>query len=48
MFMDPGFLAMTGIRRPLGQLIGSVFDERFRAELQRCGINRAAINYEFL
>jgi len=39
---------MMGIRVPLAQLVGSVFDDRFRTELQRQGIDCAAINIELL
>jgi len=41
-------LAMMGIRVPFAQLVGSVFSDRFRAELQRQGIDCAAINTELL
>ena len=39
---------MMGIRVSLAQLITSVFDDRFRAELQRQGIDCAAIGIELL
>ena len=39
---------MMGIRVPLAQLVGSVLMDRFRAELQRQGIDCAAINDELL
>jgi hypothetical protein len=39
---------MMGIRVPLAQLVGSVLEDRFRAELQRHGIDCAAINNELL
>jgi sugar/nucleoside kinase (ribokinase family) len=41
-------LAMMGIRVSLAQLVGSDFGGRFRAELQRQGIDCAAINIELL
>ena len=39
---------MMGIRVPLAQLVGSVSCDRFRAELQRQGIDCAAIRIELL
>jgi hypothetical protein len=39
---------MMGIRVSLAQLVSSVSDDRFRAELQRHGIACAAISIELL